>query len=542
MPRRVSSFLAGERRLSFELQGDNQTKNMYRPHRTRPGVLTLLNRNVIFTFISSICAGGLTLLTVPVYLGLIGAERYGVLAFVWLIIGYFGIFILGLDKAITNLLSQHRHDPEAARSLFQTAMLLNLLTSCAGGMAVYFVGYQVLARTMSVDDVLRDEILHAMPWIAASVPLATTTALLIGTLEAFERFPTLASTQLSATVLFQVVPILVAWLIGPQLTWVIPAAILTRACSTIWMMILLKPILRFNARIPLQFHWVAPLLRYGGSISLSGIAAPILTSLDRVIIGAALGAAAVSYYVVPFSLVSAAQLVPGSLLRVLFPRLSTLAPAAAHETSIKATLTLGAILTPLIAFGILFARPLMTFWLGMAFAHKAQGIAEILLHGAWINCLAWAPSTLLLSQGRPGLVARLHLIEVTPFVALVWFGVWLGGIHGAAVASSMRMWADALLLFHVSRLGPAIARPLACPSALITLALVASLSLSWTSPTYLLLSSTIEMGCIAWSISQISLRQRNRLLAFRPKWPAWRRTSAAHGTSTARASRWRPLQ
>jgi len=474
----------------------------------------VVNRNIIVTFISSVCANGFSLLTIPLYLSLIGTVRYGVMAFVWLIIGYFGLFILGLDKAITNLMSQHRHDPAAARSLFHTAMLLNLVTSCVGGVVMYFVGYQILARTLTVDDALRDEVLRAMPWIAASIPLATTTSLLTGTLEAYERFSTLASTQFTATALFQIIPILVAWLIGPQLTLVVPAAILARASSTVWMLMLLTPVMQLDTRILLRSQWVMPLLRYGSSISISGIVGPILTSLDRLLIGATLGAGAVSYYVVPSSLISAVQMVPGSLLRVLFPQLSILPPAAASAACVEASLALGAILAPLITLGILFARPFMTLWLGASFAQHAQGITEILLHAAWINCLAWAPLTLLLAQRRPGLVARLHVIELVPFIAVVWIGVRLGGTHGAAIACSLRMWVDALLLFYVSGMGGVLRLRLIWPTTIITAALGASLSLPWTSPAYLVLAAALGIASLIYSVTQIPVLQRRRLLAW----------------------------
>ena len=259
----------------------------------------MIARNIAVTLISSVGASALSLLTVPVYLHLIGTARFGVLAFVWLIIGYFGLFVLGLDKAITNLLSQHRHDPASARSLFHTAMVLNLVASVAGAVLMYFVGYQFLVRTIDVNNALRGEFLGAMPWIAASVPLATTTALLTGTLEAYERFSSLAYVQFAGTVLFQTIPILVAWQIGPQLTWVLPAAILARSCTSLWMLALLHRILRLDTGFGLARRWVRPLLRYGGSISITGIVSPILTSLDRLLIGAVLGAGAITFYVVP---------------------------------------------------------------------------------------------------------------------------------------------------------------------------------------------------------------------------------------------------
>jgi len=460
-------------------------------------------RNVLFTFLSSAGASALSLLTIPVYLHLIGTARFGVLAFVWLIVGYFGLFILGLDKAITNLLAQHRHDPVAARSLFHTALLLNLLTSAAGGLVMYLVGYQLLVRTIGVGNGMRGEFLAAMPWIAASVPLATTTALLTGALEAYERFTSLAYVQFAGTVLFQAVPILVAWQIGPQLTWVVPAAILSRAASSLWMLALLVRIMRLDRRIAVARRWVRPLLSYGGAISITGLVSPILTSLDRLLIGAVLGASAISFYVVPYNLITAVQLVPGSLLRVLFPRLSVAGRAAADTVSTEATLGLAAVLAPLITCGILLANPFFRVWLGAEFAREAFGVPQILLAGAWINCLAWVPVTLLQAQGRPGLVARLHVIELAPFVALVWVGVRYAGLDGAAVATSLRVCVDGVLLFWVSGLGMSVAPPLLWPTLLVAGALAVSLGLAGLSAAHLLLGLLLAGGAFAWSGRQV---------------------------------------
>ena len=465
----------------------------------------MVARNVLFTFLSSAGASALSLLTVPLYLQLIGTARFGVLAFVWLIVGYFGLFILGLDKAIANLLSQHRHDPATARSLFHTALLLNLLTSAIGAALMDFVGYQILVRTIGMDNALRGEFLDAVPWIAASVPLATTTALLTGALEAYERFSNLAYVQFIGAVLFQAVPILVAWQVGPELTWVLPAAILSRCCTALWMLALLWQVMRLDTRIVLARRWVRPLLSYGGAISITGIVSPILTSLDRLLIGAVLGASAISFYVVPCNLITAVQLVPGSLLRVLFPRLSVAGPAAAGAASIEATFGLAAVLAPLITCGILLANPFFCLWLGNDFARAAFGVPQILLAGAWINCLAWVPVTLLQAQGRPGLVARLHVIELAPFVGLVWIGVRYGGLDGAAIATSLRVCLDGLLLFILSGLMGKVAGRLLWPTLLVAGAVAVSLTLPGLSAAHLALALVLGGGSLAWSARQVCI-------------------------------------
>lgn len=496
----------------------------------------MVARNILFIFLSSAGASALSLLTVPVYLHLIGTARFGVLAFVWLIVGYFGLFILGLDKAITNLLAQHRHDPVEARRLFHTAMLLNVLTSTAGALVMWFVGYQLMVRIIGVGDALRGEFLGAMPWIAASVPLATTTALLIGTLEAYERFSTLAYIQFSGTVLFQAVPILVAWQIGPELTWVLPAAILSRCCSTLWMLAVVQRTMRLDRRIAPARRWVRPLLSYGGSISISGIVSPILTSLDRVLIGAVLGASAISFYVVPYNLITAVQLIPGSLLRVLFPRLSVAAPAEADAASAEAALGLAAVLAPLITCGILLANAFFHLWLGAAFARQAFGVPQILLAGAWINCLAWVPVTLLQAQGRPGVVARLHVIELAPFIGLVWLGVRYGGLEGAAIAASVRVCLDGLLLFWVSGLGLSLAGRLLPPTLLVIGAVAVSFAMPGLSSVHLALALLLGGGSFAWSARQVCVARDGEAAPLNRVWASLRNRQAPHRRPEAGAA------
>ena len=470
--------------------------------------------NIFFTFLSSVGASAASLLTVPVYLHLIGSARYGVVAFVWLIVGYFGLFVLGLDKAITNQLAQHRHAPDAARSLFSTAMLLNAVASGAGGVILYLIGYHVLAEMLAIDNGLRSELLPAMPWIAASVPLATTTSLLIGALEAYGCFQKLAYTQFFSTIVFQVVPIAVAWHVSPALTWVVPAAILSRAGMSLWMLVLLWPVMKLSKRPELRRHWIPGLLHYGSLIGVSGIVGPILSTLDRVLIGATMGASAVSFYVVPSNLMNVVQIVPGSLLRVLFPQLSILSFSQARIACLEATLGLAAVLTPLLTLGILFANAFMSIWLGPAFAAEAQDVAKILLAGAWINCLAWVPVTLLQAQGRPGVIARLHVIELAPFVFLVWVGIVVGGVYGAATACAIRMLVDSLLLFRAADLIRPLAGKLAFPACVIVSALTLSMNSTLASRYYYYYCSVavfILTVSLIWSVAKVPVDFRDLL-------------------------------
>ena len=85
---------------------------------------------------------------------------------------------------------------------------------------------------------------------------------------------------------------------------------------------------------------------------------------------------------------------------------------------------------------------------------------------------SWRSSwySLIQGQGRPDITAKVHLIEVVPFVALLWVLMQLFGLSGAAWAWTGRVTADCLILLILGqfpvelllRMAPAVAMMVAC--------------------------------------------------------------------------------
>jgi O-antigen/teichoic acid export membrane protein len=197
------------------------------------------------------------------------------------------------------------------------------------------------------------------------------------------------------------------------------------------------------------------LLGYGGWVAVSNVVGPILTYLERFVLGAVAGVGAVAYFAAPYEAVSRLLLVPASLAGGLFPVVSVpLAEerrAEAEQLLGRSVRSLWVLLGVPVLVVILFSRPLLELWLGPAYAARGATGLAILAAGMLIIGLAHVPSIFLYGQGRADLPAMFQLAELPIYIALVWWCVRAYGVTGAALAWTLRVTLDAVLLFGAAR-------------------------------------------------------------------------------------------
>jgi O-antigen/teichoic acid export membrane protein len=140
------------------------------------------------------------------------------------------------------------------------------------------------------------------------------------------------------------------------------------------------------------------------------------------------------------------------MARALFPQLTKLGVDDARARTEAVTVTLSRALVIVCAPLIVINHYALTLWLGADFAANASMVSRIIIFGVWINGVAYVPFAMLQSQGKPGIVARLHVYELLPFFAILWVGLHLFGLIGAALAWSLRVLVDAMFLFRAADL------------------------------------------------------------------------------------------
>lgn len=483
-----------------------------------------LKRSATFNFLGSLLPMLIALVTTPIYLEHIGAARYGVLAIVWMVQGYFGFLDLGLSSATSNRVAQLADATHAEReSVLWTALVVNAALGITGGVLLYGL-LQVLIGHFDMGPALQAELMPALPVVACLVPLSNLISVFNGAMIGRERFGALNAVQMPVTLLYQLVPLAAALLFGPSLRHLVYGTLVAGIAA-----------LALNAVVvwhifPLRFaggprrELVSKLMSYGAWISVTSLAQPLLETADRLMIGSALGPQAVTWYQVPFNLAGRVKLLPSVLTRTLFPRLSSLDAAHAAELSASTIRGLAVALTPMTVFGMFLMHPFLTLWVGQAFTSHAASVGETILLGIWINSLASIAACHLQATGRPGIVARFQAYEMLPFFALLWWAMHSFGVLGAALAWSARCLLDGVLLFHVAKLDARPARPLLVPALIVAVAYAATLlfaPLTWPAIAAWIGMTAISLAWAARSEPQAFARVAGALASMRNVTRRW---------------------
>jgi O-antigen/teichoic acid export membrane protein len=414
-----------------------------------------VGRNTAWNLMGQVAPALAAVFTVPILIHGLGTERFGVLTLIWLVVGYFSIFDLGLGRALTQLLAERlgRDDHESIPPLVWTALGL---MACLGlvGTAVAAALAPDLQHGLKMPLALRGETLEAIYLLALSVPLVVSTTGLRGVLEARQRFDMANVVRLASGVFTYVgpvltlafsrslVPITIVLLAGRAATW---AAYLAMC---------LRELPELRRRLAFDPTYVKPLLRVGGWMTVSNIVGPFLVYLDRFLIATIIGAAAVAYYVTPFEIVTRLLMVPWAFAGVLFPLIaSTFAPNPERSARLfsRGIRLIFLTLFPFVLCAIAFAHEGLALWVGETFAAHSDNVLRWLALGVFMNGIVQVPFATIQAAGRPDLTARIHLVELPLYVPTLWWMAHRWGIDGAAVAWMLRGGLDLVVQFMVAR-------------------------------------------------------------------------------------------
>lgn len=419
-----------------------------------------ITHNVLWNFAGHFLPLFVGLLAFPVLLDGLGVERFGLLGIAWMLVGYFSLFDLGLSRAVTYIVAERvgSDDQNAAKRVASTALLL--MWGFGGGAAflVWGLAPWLAGSVLAMPAGLRQEAVDAFRMLSLSVPFVIHTAGLRGILEAHQAFR-VASYIRSA--------LGVGIFLGPLV--ILPFSASLVHCMAVLAMIRVAGWVAHRRAVEQRMalgyglrgfdrQWIKPLFSFGSWMTVTNLIGPLMVYLDRFLIGAVVSVGAVSYYIIPYELVTRLWIFPAAIAGVLFPFFSAHCNLNVEKTALflnRGGTYAFIILFPLLMIVSYLAPEILGLWLGEEYALGSTQILRWLSAGVLTGSIAQMSFALIQGAGRSDWTAKLHMAEAIPYWALLLWLMDRYGVVGAAGAWFVRTTADALaLIWGASRLGP----------------------------------------------------------------------------------------
>jgi O-antigen/teichoic acid export membrane protein len=394
--------------------------------------------------------------TIPMVVRALGHERFGILALVWVVFGYFGLFDLGLGRTATRFVADSlgRNEIQKLPGYLWTTIALQTAIGLAAAGLSHLAAPLIVRRVLNIPAGFEAETILTLRLVGWSLPVMFVASSFRGVLEAAQRFDLVNAVKVPVNILFYVLP-LAGVALGFALPGIVVLLVISRAAALLaWggMALGVLPALR-TAPLPTR-ELVRPLFSFSGWLGLSAILYAVTTSLDRLVIGSLMTVQAVTFYSAPYEAINRLGVVSGSLSMVLFPAFSFLhaggrrdqAEALFARSSKFLLLTTG----PVFVAMMFFARDFLRLWLGPDFAIQSTFVVQALSAGFLLNTICAVPNNYLIGIGRVDLAPKYQLFELAAFAALTWLGAKLWGLNGVALASAVRLAAFAVFLLALS--------------------------------------------------------------------------------------------
>ncbi len=421
--------------------------------------------------------------TMPPIVAGLGPGRFGILALIWVVLGYGALLDLGLARATTKFAAEAlaTGDLDRIAASVRGALGMQLVVGVLAGIGLAAATPLLVERALNVPPELVGPARNSFYLLAGVAPVVVVTNTFRGLLEARQRFGLVNAVRLPVSLGNFLLP-LAGVLLGWSLPWIVAGLLAGRVLLLVLFAVLA---VRDYAGLwrPAKMEWedLRALLGFGGWVTVSSLISPLLVYLDRFVVGAVLSVAAVGFYSAPHELVMRLAILPSSVVATLFPALS--ASAGAADRPRLEALVAGAVKFLVVAAGpvlvvlAVLAPELLELWLGGEYARRSGAALRILALGMLANTLAYVPGVLLQAVGRPDIPAKFHLVELPIHLALLWTFTQAWGITGAAAAWALRMALDGVLLgtasFRLKLVSRAALRARGVDRALVFLAFLA---------------------------------------------------------------------
>ena len=393
---------------------------------------------------------------IPLIIKSMGVEIFGVLSIIWMLIGYFTLFDLGISRALTFLLSRNigAGMSEENSYVYSTALPIVVATGVMGGVMFYFISGWLVENVFKISSSNIENVKEAFYWTALAIPFAVWGTVMRSCLESYFEFKVINIVK---------IPINVWFVIGPYVAYLLDGGI----CLGVILLVAARLVMLVCYYLALRRHVIfsyaffdkkrlKEIFLFGGWMTISNIVSPIMVYFDRFLIGGYLSVELVGYYSAPYEVVTKMLVVAVAMASVFFPNISNALAKGnrveAENTIRKFTLIIAALVGIGTLTCIIGGQFGLSWWLGKSFEDKGYWVVFWISLGVFFNSIAQIPFCTIQAMGLSKITAIIHMLEIPVYLTLLLIAViFFKSISIVAFVWFLRVTADFFILILFSR-------------------------------------------------------------------------------------------
>jgi len=416
---------------------------------------TKVVKGSMWTLVGSVAPLAVSFVSTPFVIRFLGTESYGLLLLVGLIPTYLTFADFGMGVASTKFASEAfgKGDRASESSYVKIAAGVCLICSSILFLPIFIFAEHVVP-VFGVAPELYGE--------AAFALRISTLSFVIALLSTVLSAPQLARLRMDLNSIVNGGPKILMALATPLILYLGAGLV-----GAVWLglfasMLSLGLSLYFSSTFlpklvltPIDRSLVRPLLVFGRGWFSASVASTLLGNMEKLILAKLVSVTALAHYSVAFALAGMVSIFSIALRQSLLPAFAQLSHPeklpefeALVQRGVRMILVL---VIPGIVLLCVIARPFFTLWAGEEFGRESTVPFYILAVGLFFSLVSYVPHSTIVARGRTDIFAKLYWVELFSYAVLASGLIYAFGILGAALAWTLRVIADSVVIMILAK-------------------------------------------------------------------------------------------
>jgi O-antigen/teichoic acid export membrane protein len=399
----------------------------------------LLIANSIRNFAGAAIPAAASLLTVPYIVKAMGDERYGAFTLIAAIIGYFAVLDINATAGAVKYIAEYNANGKR-RELHEVVIfggVTYLVIGVIGSFAIFMLSGTLTERVFAVSAQHRVLVTSTLQLAAFGFLFSQLQLFLNSITQSLNRFDISAKLEIAFGTAVPLATVALLWS-GYGLWEVVALRVVASGINVVFLLLVIM-------RIIPDFQWVLPspaivrkLVSFSCYSYLSRIAAITYANADKLLIGALVSVAELTYYVIPATIANRLLGLTFRMGSVFYPLASELDALGLHERLERCYLTASRYLNYINIYFVmiisLFAHEILFRWMGAGFAEKGDTIMIAISLSMLVDSFTNLPSLFNDGLGFPKMTGIFAAVRAIGGLGLTVFFTYRWGIFGAALS------------------------------------------------------------------------------------------------------------